>query len=197
MAKLLVSTGVVPHWHHLNTHIILWHGCINSDAQNIAVNGVDLSKSRNALDFGLGFYTTTDLGQASSWARIKHANLAPDDRLALRPSVIQFRVPLDQLAKLECLTFIRGDVGHNAYWSFVRHCRGSTHVAPRTHLHPTREAPDDWYDLVCGPIAAVWPPMGRCAYMDSDQFSFHTVAGIAILHDVINAGSPAFRVSVL
>ena len=42
--------------------MILYHG------SNIAVRKPDLSLSRRALDFGAGFYLTTDLEQAGKWA---------------------------------------------------------------------------------------------------------------------------------
>ncbi|HEV3236706.1 MAG TPA: DUF3990 domain-containing protein [Gemmataceae bacterium] len=177
--------------------MVLWHGCTQLDAQNIEANGIDLTRSRNGLDFGPGFYTTTDRGQADRWARRKHANLSRADRGATRPSTLTFRVPVDQLAPLESLMFVRGDAGHDAFWSFVHHCRLSTATAQRTHLRPVRAAKGDWYDVVCGPLAAVWPPDGREMIPDSDQFSFHTVAGTAILDHVINAGPPRFEIIVL
>ena len=43
--------------------MILYHG------SNMAVEHPRLSFSRAALDFGAGFYTTTDFEQASTWAR--------------------------------------------------------------------------------------------------------------------------------
>jgi Protein of unknown function (DUF3990) len=198
MAKQLASVGMIStRWLTLSTHIVLWHGCLDRDARNIQANGIDLSMSRNAIDFGRGFYTTTDRDRAQGWAGIKHVNLSPADRAATRPTILRFRVPLDQLGRLESLMFVRGNATHDAFWSFVHNCRRSTATAPRTHLHPTRAAPGDWYDVVCGPLATVWPPIGRVALPDSDQFSFHTAAGIAILRDVIDAGPPEFEITVL
>ena len=43
--------------------MILYHG------SNVAVSEPRLLKAQRALDFGRGFYTTTDLGQASTWAK--------------------------------------------------------------------------------------------------------------------------------
>lgn len=198
MARLLATAGTVPpRWRILNTHVDLWHGCLATDAQNTQANGIDLTRSRNGLDFGRGFYTTTDRDRAVRRARRKHAYLFPAVRAATRPSVLRFRVPLEHLARLESLMFVRGDAGHNAFWSFVHHCRRGSGGAPRAHLHSTRAVPEDWYDVVCGPIAAVWPPEGREALPDSDQFSFHTRAGIARLNRVIIAGPPAFETTDL
>jgi hypothetical protein len=40
----------------------------------------------------------------------------------------------------------------------------------------------DWYDLVVGPVAAVWRT--RLTITNSDQFSFHTPAGGSVLNGV-------------
>ena len=193
----LILAAAPPPWNSINTHVELWHGCLRSAAQNIQANGIDLTRSRIALDFGPGFYTTTSRNQAESWAWKQYLSLMLATRAATRPAVLRFRVPLDGLAQLESLMFVRGDPSHDAFWSFVHHCRLGTTGAPRRHLHPSRLPPSDDYDVVCGPLAAVWPPDGRIAIPNSDQFSFHTPAGVAILAHVIAAGSPNFRVYVL
>ena len=190
-------TGLPPRWDTLNTDVILWHGCVQLAAEDIQANGVDLTKRRNNLDFGQGFYTTTSRPQAEKWAHTKHSWLSPTARAAQRPALIQFRLPLGPLARLESLMFVRGDPGHDAFWSLVHHCRNSTNAAPRTHLHSNRVGPDDWYDVVCGPLAAAWPPQGRVTIPGSDQFTFHTSAGATILNGVIAAGTPDFQVILL
>ena len=43
--------------------MILYHG------SNVGVKKPELLKVQRALDFGKGFYTTTDLDQASKWAK--------------------------------------------------------------------------------------------------------------------------------
>ena len=43
----------------------LYHG------SNVAVRSPDLNLSKKLLDFGGGFYLTTDFEQARQWARIK------------------------------------------------------------------------------------------------------------------------------
>ncbi|HEV3383340.1 MAG TPA: hypothetical protein VG097_00925, partial [Gemmata sp.] len=109
----------------------------------------------------------------------------------------KFRISLARLAEMECLMFVRGEFNNDLFWSFIDHCRSSTSVAPKTHLHPTRKAPDDWYDVVCGPVAAIWPPSDRLVIRESDQFSFHTDISVAILNDVIAIGPPDFETEVL
>ena len=186
-----------PLWATIGTHVELWHGCLDEDAKNIAANGVDLAHSRNDIDFGRGFYTTTSRDQAADRANRKYANLLLRQRALLRPAVLRFQIPLDELAKLESLMFVRGDFRHNSFWSLVHHCRSSTATSTRTHLHPGRAAPGDWYDLVCGPLARVWPPRGRIVLPGSDQFSFHTAPAIAILNAVIAVGAPEFEITIL
>ena len=192
-----LSNPVPPAWTTLNTHVILWHGSVLSAAADIQANGIDPTRGRFDLDFGRGFYTTTSRPQASRWASIKHLNLRPGDRLTDRLALLGFGVPLDALASLDSLMFVRGDARHEVFWSLVQYCRQSTPGLPRTHCHPGRAAPDDWYDVVCGPLAATWPPRGRVAVADSDQFSFHTPAGVGILEKVMAAGPPNFRIEIL
>jgi hypothetical protein len=189
--------GPPPAWNVIRTFIELWHGCTQSSAQDIQANGVVLTKSRHGLDFGQGFYTTTNRDQAEDRAKVLHSQLPAAARNVQHPALVQFRVPLGQLAQLESLMFVRGDAWHDAFWSLVAHCRGGTAVAPRRHLNPNRVAPNDWYDVVCGPVALRWPPNGRTIAADFDQFSFHTDTAVAILNGVRAAGTPAFQVVLL
>ena len=46
--------------------MILYHGGIT------AVEHIDLTKSRQSLDFGKGFYTTSNYAQACRWSRLKY-----------------------------------------------------------------------------------------------------------------------------
>ncbi len=47
------------------------------------------------------------------------------------PAVVKFRVPLDALAALHSMAFVRGELTHAAFWSLVNHCR-----AGNSHAHP-------------------------------------------------------------
>lgn len=197
MARAVSGSGVPPAWVSLSTHIVLWHGCLRSSAQHIQANGIMLAQSRNDLDFGKGFYTTTIRTQAERWAHVKHSWLSATARATDRPAILQFRVPLGTLAQLDSLMFVSGASDQDAFWSFVQHCRNNSQTAPRRHLNPNRTAPDDWYDVVCGPLAISWPPKGRLASPSSDQFSFHTDTTATILNNVIAAGAPDFQLVVL
>ena len=48
--------------------IFLYHGTSKKSVNNIKKHGVDLSYSRKNLDFGAGFYLTSNKGQAKNWA---------------------------------------------------------------------------------------------------------------------------------
>lgn len=186
----------LPRWQTFAAQLTLWHGTLQSYASDIQATGVDLARSRNSLDFGRGFYTTTNQNQAEQWARRLHLNLAPADRRTDRPALIRFELGRAEVATLDSLAFVRSDAANGEFWAFVHHCRGST-TSPRTHLHPGRHAPDDWYDLVSGPVALVWPPKGTTAIPDFDQFSFHTSAALAILNAAIQTGPPSCDLIVL
>lgn len=50
-----------------NQTITLYHATSAENTANILENGIDLSKGRENLDFGQGFYLTNDLTQAQDW----------------------------------------------------------------------------------------------------------------------------------
>lgn len=47
----------------------VYHGTILKNALDIIGNGINLEKSKNYLDFGKGFYTTTNIDMAKNMAR--------------------------------------------------------------------------------------------------------------------------------
>lgn len=198
MAKRRISS-VLPHasWTTFSRHIVLWHGTIRTAAHHIGANGIDPGRFRPATDFGSGFYTTTSRHQATAWAWSKYRKLAESERATDRPAVLEFRVPLDRLAALDALTFVRGDAGHDAFWAFVSRCRNRPADTASSHLHPGRPTPNDLYDVVCGPVAKAWPPRGKTSLSDCDQFAFHTAAALAILSSAIHRGAPHFQVHPL
>jgi hypothetical protein len=149
-----------------------------------------------ATDFGRGFYTSTVRRQARNWAWKRFRLLLPSQRRADRPVVIRLRVPLDRLARLDSLQFVLGEYDHDRFWSLVHHCRASTPRAVRSHARPGRRPPDDWYDVVSGPVAAFWEQ--RVAMLGSDQFSFHTARAARVLNRVVRSKDPEdFRVFVV
>lgn len=175
--------------------VFLWHGCLRSDLRSVR-KGINPTLGRPAADFGRGFYTTTVRRQARQWAWQRYRALPPAKRKADGPVVLRFRFRLDRLARLDSLHFVLGDYNQDRFWSLVHHCRSSTPAAVRTHLHPGRRPPADWYDVVSGPVAAFWQQ--RVAMVGADQVSFHTSRAAAMLNRLVRSRDPddfrAYRV---
>jgi hypothetical protein len=195
-----------PAWTTLNRHLTLYHGCIAARAGSIR-RGVQSRRGRPDTDFGCGFYTTTRRHQAEDWAREVYEFVYPK-RLFARgnpadpPAVVKFVVPLAELADLNSLMFVQGDSTCATFWSFIHHCR-----AGNSHAHPVRLAPEDWYDMVVGPVAS-WPPKsGLPLYCKGtyngvdweafDQFSFHTDAAVALLNRLDRTNPAEFEIMTL
>ena len=190
-----------PAWLTINTHLTLYHGCLGIAAARIRAS-VDPTVGRPATDFGTGFYTTTRFDQAEEWARHVHSVKYPAGNPADPPTVVKFVVPLNGLAGLNSLPFVRGDSSNGTFWSFVAQCR-----AGHSHAHPVRIPPGDWYDTVVGSVAS-WPPkagfppcsLGEWNGVDwtaYDQFSFHTAAAAAELNRLDRGNAAEFEVITL
>jgi hypothetical protein len=142
-----------------NQDLILYHGTIDlvwTDPENDAIS---VAAGRPDTDFGTGFYTTTSLTQASSWAI-----QASRRRKGSAPLVLEFTLSRDSLAALESICFVRGDPDAEDFWSLVRHCRGG-----RDH---GRSGLGTWYDVALGPLAL--NRRNRTIFVNADQISFHT-----------------------
>ena len=150
----------------------LYHG------SNAAVKEPHLLAGRRNLDFGQGFYTTSDFEQAAAWARRK---------VMLRgvggPVVTCYEVDENSLSQLRTLRFEKADRAWLDY--IVGYRRGIA-------------LPDD-YELVIGPVANDQTTQTLTLYLDGyinadnaldrlltqrlkDQYAFRTAAGIAMLH---------------
>jgi hypothetical protein len=154
-----------PAW--TNQRITLYHGTVLSTAQTILSSGIKLSRSSRFSDFGRGFYTTTLLGQAESWAWS-----VSRQRSGSEPAVIRFEVDRDAVARLDSLWFVHGGRDADEFWSLVHHCRAGGRAHGRTKKQ-------GWYDVVVGPVAAFW--LQRLAIHDADQISFHTHRAVRLL----------------
>ena len=106
--------------------LLLYHG------SNVRVDAPRLIPSKRLLDFGAGFYLTSDLGQARKWAA-RTAN----NRGEGAPLVSVFALDRDALAALDVLTFAAPD----AEWL--------RYVAANRTGRPTAGSPD----VVIGPVA--------------------------------------------
>jgi hypothetical protein len=110
-------------------HKRLYHGSAE------AVSNVDLSKSAPKKDFGSGFYTTTDSGQAEKFAKLK----ANRERTGKgRVSVFDFR----DIGGLKVKKFA---ASNEEWFDFVLSNRGYGNLAPSVS--------GDEYDIVIGPVA--------------------------------------------
>jgi hypothetical protein len=149
-----------PAWE--NQALILFHGTVLASAEKIRETGVDIDMGRALTDFGRGFYTTTDEGNAREWSG-RVTERQGGERAVVRLAVNRFA-----LSKLNSIAFIRGSLRAEDYWSFVTHCRSGLPHHPETGT---------FYDVVYGPVAKYWAGYPRSAvWADYDQISFHTRA---------------------
>ena len=106
--------------------MILYHG------SNVAVEEPRLLKTQRDLDFGKGFYTTSDLDQATKWARRTAL------RLRLTESFVSvYEIDEEAMGKLRILKFD----SPNADWLRF--------VVENRKGHPV---PQEW-DIIAGPVA--------------------------------------------
>jgi Protein of unknown function (DUF3990) len=189
----------IPAWPTINTHLTLYHGCVESAAKKIET-AVGVRVGRPNVDFGNGFYTTTIWDQAVAWAGKVYEKKYPprlfrNGNPADPPAVVKFVIPLAELARMNSFVFVRGAATNVQFWSLIRHCR-----AGNSHAHPVRIPPEDWYDMVVGPVAS-WPPKAGlplyCYGLHNgtdweafDQFSFHTPTAVEMLNK-LNRSNPA------
>lgn len=190
-----------PHWRpRFNRHIRLWHGTIRDHATAMLKPPyIRHDIGRANTDFGRGFYTTTLEKQARQWAWLQHfaSPAGVRRRRGNQPMVIWFRVPWARLAALQSLALSVSDQSYDPYWSLVFHCRSSP-LAGAPHDHCRIDLAGKivgWYDLVSGPVAAMWRQ--RVAMPDTDQYSFHTTAAVTVLNDLIVTGNKGTDYDVL
>lgn len=159
----------------------MYHGTLDLHVTSIRA-GINLgvAPAWRRLDFGRGFYTTTIEGQARTWARrLAGRHIAPP---TVRPAVVRFILPRDDLARLEAVWFVRGVRKADDFWSLIGHCRGAG-VAHGRVINA------GWYDVAIGPVVA--SVRRQATIPNSDQVSFHTLGAAAVLEAGID------RVTVL
>lgn len=106
--------------------MILYHG------SNLEVKEPKIIKSKRLLDFGTGFYLTTDYEQAKKWAFRTTSR-----REEGAPAITVFSFDENELEKLDVLTF----EGANKEW--LRYISANR----------TDKTAEDSYDIVIGPVA--------------------------------------------
>lgn len=174
-----------------NGPLILYHGTTNDAAtaikkpSRVRPHSIDFNLCKPLRDFGRGFYLTTVLKQAKSWADQKFRQRTASKQV-VSSAVLRFEVDRDQLAPLLSLCFVTDSAGPD-YWDFVQHCRKGT----ATHLFQGNKN----YDVVFGPVS-----LGRQQFVikDADQVSFHTEVALTILPSPIlhSQGTPTYDMEV-
>lgn len=106
--------------------MLLYHG------SNVAVREPRLLKVQRALDFGNGFYTTSDFHQAEKWAKRTALRLRQTEAF-----VSVYEIDDEAMRTLDILTFEKPNI---EWLQFV--------VANRKGI----AEPNKW-DLICGPVA--------------------------------------------
>jgi Protein of unknown function (DUF3990) len=177
----------------INDNMVLYHGCSDqslssSDLRGIVVTGGphNISHAAGAVrpDFGPGFYTTTWLRQARSWAnnRVRRMRTSHPGAKAV---VLRMRVERNRFANLQSLVF---PSDRDNFYPFVAYCRGGG--TPHAGL-AYRNGP---YDVIAGPVSVAGQNL---VIGQADQVSFHTVTGTTAISDVklFETGNPMFDVS--
>ena len=85
----------IPPW--TDQDIELYHGTLDVEVVSV-LSGIDLRACKHLRDFGRGFYTTTNLSKAQSWANDKSLQSS-----GAAPAVIRFIVQRNDLAGLDRL----------------------------------------------------------------------------------------------
>lgn len=176
-----------------NDNLVLFHGCSEESPRPRNPKGIEIGKLPHRIDlstgssraeFGQGFYATTWLHQAKSWANLQARKLASKSRGLISPKavVLRFEMGRNELASLEALVFTNENAG---FWPFVAYCRAGL------PLHGRTNSAQQEYDIIYGPVS-IWPQ--RLVIKDSDQVSFHTLKALGIIPQltVIETGNPYF-----
>ena len=106
--------------------VALFHG------SNVSVEKPVLIVSKRFLDFGHGFYLTSDFEQAKKWSQRTY-----NIRESGKPTVSVFNISDDDYTKLNVMKFDKAD---EKWLRFIS-------------AHRTGNAPEDDYDVIIGPVA--------------------------------------------
>jgi hypothetical protein len=168
-----------------NPDILLHHGTSLAYAQNIKLHGIQPGKFKSRTDFGPGFYTTSNLTQATQMA-LRHIKLAAVKKQTIQGAILSYRIKRDDLARLDTLSFVRPEDSHTDLWNFIGHCRSGA----AQHRAAANGLPA-YYDIVIGPVAQNWLLHPYFCIPSFDQVSFHTPRALALLQKpIVNIVSP-------
>lgn len=138
----------------------LFHGTTDAAVASI-LNGIKVSSGRANLDFGQGFYTSTNLKQVETWAR----RLA--EKRGGQPAILEYQLSVDELNSLDRL--VLGD-DYQAWARFILDHRSGR------RMHP--------YDIVEGPYVMNPAPVAKgiaSPVPGGQQLSWHTDRSVRLL----------------
>ena len=151
--------------------MILYHG------SNVAVITPDILKGKPAVDFGRGFYLTSDLEQAKRWAVLKTKRLCKGT-----PTISEFIFHEEQLASLNVLRFNSPD----ADWlKFISKSRTDITFTTDYDLIIGPVANDNTYDTIQLYLIGIYDESEALRrllpYKLKDQFAFKTTRSLELL----------------
>src|SRR5205823_11478841 len=96
-----------------NHPLTLYHGTAGICADDIERNGISVAQCKPGRDFGVAFYTTTNLTQAIKFAndtyrtmRALHVNNNVSHPNPVHAAVIEYTIDRDALGSLASLSFV-------------------------------------------------------------------------------------------
>ena len=123
----------------------VYHGTILSNAMNIIENGIDLGRSKNYLDFGKGFYTTTNIDMAKNMAR-RCIRQTQKDVVNAFPVIITF-----EYAEKEGLNYKKFEYEDMEWAKFILANRVTPEISKQLELGDNNY--DLKYDIISGGTA--------------------------------------------
>ncbi len=127
-----------------------YHGTNETSAINICEKGIDFSKSKKELDFGIGFYLTDDIKVAERRARKTTNKYNRRYKKKDRPAVVSVDVDTDIIDNLQVRHF---DYCNNEWLRFVLANRLSPQFVQSSRELMLEHNLDLKYDVVIGSIA--------------------------------------------
>lgn len=176
-----------------NNDLVLYHGCSDQSlfpvnpggiAPGVPNHQISPSAGSKRPDFGPGFYATSWIVQAQSWANLRALKLRqryPN----VKAVVLELCISRNMFAKLETLFFTSD---RSDYFPFVRYCRNGNRP------HAPKDRRNDPYDVIIGPVSVGFQPL---VIQSSDQICFHTRRATSIIPPVSvhSVGDPLFAIA--
>jgi Protein of unknown function (DUF3990) len=119
--------------------IVVYHGTDNQSGFYIINHGIQNTYFNPDTDFGAGFYVTTSLRQARSWANERVRAYSGG---AYNAVVLEYKLARSSIKDLEHLTFVTDT---SDYHDLVNYCwnKGTNHGSNRSKP----------YDVIYGPVS--------------------------------------------